>query len=303
MSKLEEALERANKMRQVDTDDRGNKLEETLEKANKLREPAADVEEKKIKSTPPDIDDKDSKSENVKRVETETIDNPYIVTINQPDSTITEEYRRLKSMLIRETKTDFLNTIMITSSINGEGKSITAVNLAITLAQEIDHSVILIDADLRKPMIHEYLGIRYQYGLSDYLTQDIDLSDVFIKTGIGNMVFIPAGRAVENPVELLSSEKMKTLINDIKHRYINRYVIIDTPPILSCAEGITMGSYVDGIVFVIQEGHAQKKTIEDALNMIQGLNILGVVYNNASETNLDGHYYRRYYSYQKKEVK
>ena len=78
---------------------------------------------------------------------------------------------------------------MITSSVENEGKSITSVNLAVSLAQDsMDHSVLLIDADLRKPMIHEYLGIEYKYGLSDYLSRDIDISDILIKTGIGNLV-------------------------------------------------------------------------------------------------------------------
>ncbi|HDZ00184.1 MAG TPA: polysaccharide biosynthesis tyrosine autokinase [Nitrospirae bacterium] len=267
-----------------------SKLEEALEKANKLRNSTI-------------IDDKSQKIDIFRKVEPGKIDNDYIVTVTQPDSPITEEYRRLKAILIRETKADFLNTIMITSSVNGEGKTLTAVNLAVTLAQEIDHTILLIDADLRKPMIHEYLGIKYEYGLSDYLTQDIDISEVLIKTGIGNMVFLPAGRIVKNPVELLSSEKMKALIKELKQRYMDRYIIIDTPPILSCAEGIAIGSYIDGIVFVVREGQAQRKTIEDALNMIQELNIIGVVFNNVSAANLDGHYSGYYSSYKKKEKK
>ena len=265
-----------------------SKLEEALEKANRLRNSAA-------------IDDKSRKLDVFQNVEPRKIDNDYIVTLTRPDSPIAEEYRRLKSMLIRETKADFLNTIMITSSVNGEGKTLTAVNLAVTLAQEIDHTILLIDADLRKPMIHECLGIKYKYGLSDYLTQYIDISKVLIKTGIGNMVLLPAGRIVRNPVELLSSEKMKALIKELKQRYMDRYIIVDTPPILSCAEGIAIGSYMDGIVFVVREGQAQKKTIEDALSMIQELNILGLVFNNVSAANLDGHYSPYNYGYKHKE--
>ena len=145
-----------------------SKLEEALEKANKLRESAhvdssgkADVAKEAfpVQETVP----------------IEVINNS-LVTITQPHSPIAEEYRRLKSMLIQETTADSLNTFMITSAIDGEGKSVTAINLAVTLAQEINHSMLLIDADLRKPMIHEYLGIEYEYGLSDYLTGDIDIS-------------------------------------------------------------------------------------------------------------------------------
>ena len=263
-----------------------SRIEEALAKANEMRECREDENEKKTTTF-----------EKVLPVE---ITNQFIVTITQPDSPVSEEYRRLKSMVLRETKANFLNTIMMTSSVASEGKSLTSINLAVTLAQEIDHSIILVDADMRKPMIHEYLGINNKYGLSDYLTRNIDISEVLVRTGIGNLVVIPAGNIVENPVELLSSDKMKNLIKELKQRYADRYVIIDTPPVLSCAEGLTIGSYVDGIVFVVEEGHAQKKSIDDALNMIKGFNILGVVFNGVSAVNLDGHYSHYNYKYKKK---
>ncbi|HDO25350.1 MAG TPA: polysaccharide biosynthesis protein, partial [Nitrospirae bacterium] len=141
-----------------------SKLEEALEKANKLRESGRINEAGKV----------DVARETVP-IE---VNNKNLVTITQPYSPVAEEYRKLKSMILRKTKKDFLNTIMITSAIKGEGKSVTSINLAVTLAQAIDHSILLIDADIRKPMIHEYLGIEYKYGLSDYLTSDIDISEV-----------------------------------------------------------------------------------------------------------------------------
>jgi len=262
-----------------------SKIEEALEKAISLREP--DKQAKPGKMSMP-----------VKGLHAK-FNNHCIVTINEPDSPVAEEYRRLKSVLLRETKADFLNTIMVTSSIESEGKSVTSINLAVTLAQELDHTILLVDADLRRPMIHEYLGVEAKYGLSDYLSGDIELSEILVRTGIGNLVLLPAGSAVENPVELLSSDKMKSLVQELKKRYSDRYVIIDTPPVLSCAEGITIGSYVDGVVFVIEEGRAQKKAIEDALNLMKGQNILGVVFNDVKSTSLDSSYARYYYKYRK----
>jgi exopolysaccharide/PEP-CTERM locus tyrosine autokinase len=262
-----------------------SKLEKALEKAGELREFGDSTKAGKV--------------EIHQEYKTKKISSPYVVTVNQPHSYVSEEYRRLKSMLIRETKSDFLNTIMVTSAIKNEGKSLTSVNLSIAMSQEIDHSVLLVDADLRNPMLHDYLGIDYKYGLSDYLMGDIDISEVLIRTGIGNMVFLPAGRPVENPVELLSSKKMKDLLNDFKHRYMNRYVIIDTPPILACPEGIPIGSFTDGVIFVVREGLAQRSFVENALSMIQGLNILGVVFNDIKETNPDGSYSQYYYQAEK----
>jgi exopolysaccharide/PEP-CTERM locus tyrosine autokinase len=262
-----------------------SKIEEALEKAKKLRESTGAKRTGSFGGT-----------EISKEFEPIKFDNPYIISITQPDSPIAEEYRKLKSIIIRETKADFLNSIIITSAVDKEGKTLTATNLAISLAQAIDHSILLVDADLRKPLIHEYLGIKPKYGLSDYLTKDIDVSEIMVKTGIGKLVVIPAGNKSKNPVELLSSEKMKSLINELKHRYINRYVILDTPPLLSFAEAITLGSFVDGAIFVIREGYAQLKAVEEAINLLKDVNILGVVFNCVSKENL-GEHYSRYYSY------
>ena len=269
-----------------------SRIEKALEKANKLRE----AEITKMAELPNDKD--------VRLPEAINVNNPYLVSLTQPHSPVAEEYRKLKSMVIRATKADFLNTIMVSSAIDGEGKSLTALNLAISLAQEIDHSILLVDADLRKPLIHEYLGIKTKYGLSDYLTGNIDISEILVKTGIGNLSIMPAGNKTKNPVELLSSGKMKSLINELKHRYVDRYIILDTPPILPFAEAITLSSYVDGIIFVVKEGYAQRNIIKDAVNLFKDSNILGVVFNSVSSENLDGHYskyYRGYYG--KKEKK
>jgi exopolysaccharide/PEP-CTERM locus tyrosine autokinase len=254
-----------------------SKIEDALEKARKLRE-----------SLHP------KRFEPLKENTLVNIDNPLIVSVTQPDSHAAEQFRKLKSIVIRETKRErFLNTIMIASAIDSEGKSLTAINLAISLAQEIDHSVLLVDADFRKPLIHEYLGIEPKYGLSDYLNHDVDISEIMIKTGIGNMVIVPAGKKVQNPVELISSMKMKSFMNEVKHRYVDRYIIVDTPPLLPFAEAIALGSIVDGTIFVIKEGYAQIENIHEALNLMKNINMLGLVFNCASTDNLDG-YYSRY---------
>ncbi len=265
-----------------------SKIEDALEKALKLRQP-----------------DTAPSAKNIGTLSTEApldVKNPHIVTLTELGSPIAEEYRRLKSMLIRETKADFLNTIMVTSAVEGEGKTITSINLAVTLAQEIDCNILLVDADLRKPMVCEYLGIDYEYGLADYIRGDVDLSEVLIRTGRENLVVLPAGKVPENPAELMSSEKMKNLVTELKQRYMDRYIIIDTPPILSFAEAISIGSLVDGIVFVIKEGRVQKKSIDNALGLLKDLNVLGLVFNSVSLVNREGYPDRySYYGYKNKE--
>jgi protein-tyrosine kinase len=271
MSRIEEALERANKLRGV------HGSEVPAEKTASA--PVGDVS-----GTGPEVN----------------VDNPYLVTITEPDLPVTEEYRKLKSMVVKlTTRGGFLNTLTVTSSLAAEGKSITAMNLAVSLAQEYDHTVLLVDADLRKPSLHEMLGIEAPIGLVDCLTNGVDVGEAIIKTGLGRLSLLPAGRKIDNPVELLLSNKLKQLIKEIKHRYADRYVIIDTPPLLPFAEVHSLCAVSDGVIFVVREGHTPVGDIQESLEMLKDTQVLGVVFNAVELAPMENHYrhyyYRRYY--------
>lgn len=221
---------------------------------------------------------------------------PMLVTATDPHSPGAEEYRKLKSVLVSMTRQDtFRNTLMVASSVSGEGKSITALNLAISMAQEFDHTVLLVDADLRKPSLHSYFGLEPKIGLSDCLQHGVDPSDALIKTGIGKLTLLPSGKPVRNPAELFSSQRMAELIQEMKHRYPDRYIIIDTPPVLLFAETLSLSYLVDGVVFVVREGMASVQNINDALANLKGSLVLGMVYNDVKEESIDSRY--RYYHY------
>jgi exopolysaccharide/PEP-CTERM locus tyrosine autokinase len=222
----------------------------------------------------------------------------HVVCITDPLSAASEQYRKLRARILAATKQDYHNTIMVTSADVGEGKSITSINFAVALAQEIDHTVLLVDADLRKPSMHRYLGIKANRGLSDYLAGTTDLSDVLIPTGVGKLVLLPAGTPSPNPAELLSSNRMKELVHEMKHRYSDRYIIFDTSPVLVSADAISMSSHVDGILFVIHAATTPEKTVKKAIGLLQGAPILGVVFNNVPDylgKNLNPYYYYRYH--------
>ena len=284
MSRLEEALQKALEKRQ----------QQNLQKPNRP-EP---VEERPVLKTISNFRENENKKTIYTPKKHININNPYLITATDPDSPISEEYRKLKSMVVKLTKMEsFQNTLMVTSTLGGEGKSLTSLNLAITLAQEYDHTVLLVDVDFRQPSIHKYLNIDAPIGLSECLIQDIDVGEALIKTDIGKLTILPAGKHITNPVEILLSDRMKDIILELKERYSDRYVIFDAPPVLPFAETHSLASQMDGVIFVIKEGLAPIKSINEAISLLKDSKILGIVYNNAYVDRFDGYYYYYYQHY------
>ena len=275
-----------------------SRIEKALEKAIQMRgdtkpAPVEARAKETLQPPPPRPSTTVPPNTNVARI-SET--NHLLSTINEPDSLAAEQYRKLKSSLVRITSDDtFHNVIMVTSSIAGEGKSLTATNLAISIAHEFDLTVLLIDADLRRPSIHGYLGIEATAGIADCLIDGTDLSDVIVKTSIDKLSVIPAGREVANPLELFTSKKMQDFIEDIKHRYNDRYVIIDTPPLLPFAETRTLAHMVDGVLLVVREGVTKQESVIETRDLLKGCNILGVVLNDSVSIEAESSHYSTYY--------
>lgn len=227
-----------------------------------------------------------------------SISNPLLVVSTDPLSHIAEEYQKLKGVIISLSRKDELsNVLMITSALPGEGKSITSINLALCLAKEIDSTVLLIDADLRKPSITDYLGISAKLGLTDILEGRAEIEDTLLHTGVGRLVVLPAGRVASNPVELFSSNRMVQFIQEIKHRYPDRFIIFDSPPILPFAETRTLAHLVDGVILVVKERLASAPIVAEAISSLEDTRILGAVYNQVEVSIVDeryGHYYGGY---------
>jgi exopolysaccharide/PEP-CTERM locus tyrosine autokinase len=260
-----------------------SRIEKSLERATQLRQKAPTKAVKHMSAA----DDGIVRLQNA---------NPYLVTITEPESAIAEEYRKLKSMIVRLThRKGLLNTLLVTSAAMGEGKTLTAVNLAVTLAQQYDHTVLLVDADFRNPSIHRYLGIEPSAGLADCLSEGRGIEEMLIQVHNDKLTFLPAGRSVRNPLELLSSKRMKDILSEMKERYGDRYVIIDSPPALSFADAQTISTLVDGVIFVVKEGSVSLDKITDAMTLMRDGSILGVVFNEATrDIASDAYYYERY---------
>jgi protein-tyrosine kinase len=273
-----------------------SKIEKALEKAMKMRETKTESVSETV--MPSESEAMLNTFEVGEEIIDRTLVDKHIVCITDPLSSISEQFKKLKARVLNQmSQRDSQKTIMVTSSDIGEGKSIISINLAVALANEIDYTVLLVDADLRKPSIHKYFGLEPKYGLSDYLTDKVALNDILIKTGIGKLVILPAGTIPDNSAELLSSEKMKMLVHELKHRYKDRYIIFDSTPLLVTADPLLLGIHMDGIVFVIQEGRTSQQSAMQSISLMKGWNILGVVFNNVPQYLVKNHY--QYYYQQK----
>ena len=266
-----------------------SKIEKALEKAMKMRETKTESVSETIMA--PESESILDTFEVGEEIIDKTLVDKHIVCITDPLSSVSEQFKKLKARVLNKmSQRDLQNTIMVTSADVGEGKSIVSINLAVALANEIDKTVLLVDTDMRKPSIHKYFGFEPKYGLSDYLTDKVTLHDVLIKTGIGKLVILPAGNISDNSAELLSSEKMKMLVYELKHRYKDRYIIFDSPPLLVTADPLLIGTHMDGIVFVIQEGRTSQQSAMQSLSLMKGWNILGIVFNNVPQYLVKNHY-------------
>jgi non-specific protein-tyrosine kinase len=216
------------------------------------------------------------------------------------NSLAAEQYRQLRTKVLRAKKLYSHNSFLISSALPGEGKTVTALSLAITIAQGLHDTVLVVDSDLRKPAIHRMLGINREKGLSDYLMGKAKLEEVLVKTKINKLRAIPAGTIPPNPSELISSEEMGKLITELKTRYQNRIIIFDSPPIISLTDSVILSQKVDEVVLVVYANHTPKEAVADAIASLGEANIMGIALNHFDSAS---HYYRRYrykYSYKYK---
>lgn len=207
-----------------------------------------------------------------------------LATAMAPNSIAAEEFRKVKERIMTQADgRPGRNIFMITSALPGEGKSMAALNLAISLSQEFDHTVLLMDADLRSPSCAKHLGLECHAGLSECLGQGLDVSEALLSTDVGKLKFLPAGTPPQNPVELFSSNRMKVLMDEIKHRYPDRFVIIDTPPVLPYAETRIIAGMADGLFMVVRAGFTTPEQAMECLGALPGKNVLGLIFNGSDE--------------------
>lgn len=195
---------------------------------------------------------------------------------------LADAFRLLRTQVLQRLTLAGYSTLAITSANRGEGKSLTAVNLAISLALHVSRTVLLVDLDLRRPRIHRYFGIEPEAGLNDYLLGDVPLSACLINPGIERLVLLPVRAALEASSELLLAPKMIRLARELKTRYADRLVLYDLPPVLASDDALAFLQHVEGCLLVVQDGGTPKGDLVRAAELLSECDVIGTVLNKAS---------------------
>ena len=202
-----------------------------------------------------------------------------LVSLYQPHSLVSEQFRKLRTHLLRLSLSRPVKTIMVTSANQGEGKSFVSANLAIGIAFDLQLHALLVDCDLRNPTVSPMFGSGDIRGISDYLIGGEDISNFLVKTELEKLSLIPGGTIPDNPVEIIGSRRMASLVEELKARYENRFIIFDSTPLLATAEPGVLAKLVDGIIIVVRAGQTPRETVQQALGSLDKEKILGVVLN------------------------
>jgi exopolysaccharide/PEP-CTERM locus tyrosine autokinase len=195
------------------------------------------------------------------------------------NNVFTDAYKILCTQVLQKMRDAGWNALAVTSPGDGEGKTLTAINLAISMAMEVNQTVLLVDANLRHPSVHDYFGMKVETGLSDYLTANTPLENMLVHPGIGNFVILPGGKPLLNSSEMLGSPRMGQLVQELKQRYPSRIVLFDLPPLLSAADALAFAPHVDAALLVVQEAKTREEDITRAAELLGATKLLGTVLN------------------------
>ncbi len=220
-----------------------------------------------------------------------------MLTPAMSEGRLVNEYRAIKRPLLRNAfgggaaEVPNGNLIMVTSAIPGEGKSFTAINLAISMAMELDYTVLLVEADVAKPSVCRYCGIEEpRKGLVDYLADPgLELSDLLLKTNVPKLSLLPAGRVHPSSAELLGSQAMAELMHQLATRYPDRIVIFDSPPLLLSNEAVTLAGFMGQVVMVVEAARTQQTLVKQAVSLLNPEQVIGVVLNKNRTSDVAGY--------------
>jgi protein-tyrosine kinase len=205
------------------------------------------------------------------------------VAVGMKEDAVADVYKILRTRVLHRMRAKGWNSLAITSVGANNGKTLTAVNLAISLARGVNQTVLLVDLDLRRPRVARYFTEKTLPGLSDYLLHGTPLTQILFNPGIERLVILPGNKPVVNSSEMLSSPAMVSLVQDLKTRYVSRLVLFDMPPLIGTDDMLAFLPYTDAVLLVVEEGKTQREELRRAHELLQETNFLGTVLNKSAD--------------------
>jgi protein-tyrosine kinase len=204
------------------------------------------------------------------------------------DSAVRTSYKMLRTRILQRMDSNGWHHLAVTSANQGDGKTITAINLAISLAGDVNHQVCLVDLDLRRSSIADYMGLEIEHGISDCLQRGLPLSQAIIGTNLERLVVLPNAQIEVHSSEILSSPRMQEITRSLGEKK-NRIVVYDMPPVLAADDALSFSPLADAILFVVAESKTTRTDVTQAYELLDGIEILGSVLNYSNEWS--GSYY------------
>ena len=202
------------------------------------------------------------------------------ILVGRETSRFADAYKILRTQVLHRLRENRWNVLGVTSPKEGEGKTITAINLAIALAAEPTQTVLLVDADLRTPRIREEFGFESAEGLTECLLDGRPIEDLLVHPGLERLVVLPGGRGTDHSTDVITSPRMAALGKELKHRYPSRVVIFDLPPVLQRADVLAFTPQLDALLLVVEDGATTESDFQQTLQVLKGsVPILGTVLN------------------------
>ncbi|MEM1152962.1 MAG: AAA family ATPase [Pseudomonadota bacterium] len=192
-----------------------------------------------------------------------------------------ESYRQLRSQVLATMKRNAWHTLAITSPQENAGKTLTAVNLAISISQEVNQTVMLVDLDLRKPNVHTTLGIEISKGIVDHLMHGEPIGNILLSPGYPRFVVMPGMPQGRHASEMLTSPEMKAFLNEIINRYPDRFIIFDLPPLLRNDDAMVFTPSADACLMVVEDGVSTREDIRRSMQLLNHSELIGTILNKA----------------------
>ena len=269
------------------------KLENAQVRMTTSAELASPIEEQKVDAeislANRDIDKISYKKTAVVKLDQSNLERNRIVS-HAKNNLYSNVFDSLRTQVLHKMEENSWKTIAVVSPNPASGKTFVAINLAISIAQQPQKTAILLDLDLRRPKVANYLGLNVAQSMNDYLQGSAKLEDLMISPGIARLVVVPTMRPVAKSSEILSSSKVINLIQELRDRYESRIVIFDAPPILNSDDAMVLLPQVDCFLLVIANGMSTKSEIEEAMHYLPQEKLLGVVFNKADVETRDYYY-------------